>query len=68
MNLIRSINKYYGSHVDRVSIMVETAAQGSVTPNSQSNFLFKFRANRKICCFLVSNVQIQTYDAVFENS
>lgn len=37
MNLIRSINKFYGSNVDRVSIMVETAAKGSVTPNSKSN-------------------------------
>ena len=37
MNLIRSINKFYGSKIDRVSIMVETAMRGSLTPNSKSN-------------------------------
>ena len=35
MNLIRSINKYYGSKIDRVSIMVDTAMRGALTPNSK---------------------------------
>lgn len=35
MNLIRSINKYYGSKIDRVSIMVETAIRGTLTPDSK---------------------------------
>ena len=36
MNLIRSINKYYGSKIDRVSIMVDTAIRGALTPDSKS--------------------------------
>lgn len=35
MNLIRSINKFYGSKIDRVSIMVDTAIRGSLTPDSK---------------------------------
>ena len=35
MNLIRSINKYYGSKIDRVSIMVDTAIRGALTPDSK---------------------------------
>lgn len=38
MNLIRSINKFYGSKIDRVSIMVDTAMRGALTPDSKSTF------------------------------
>jgi aarF domain-containing kinase len=44
MNLIRSINKYYGSKIDRVSIMVETAVRGTLTPDSKRTIIWLCRS------------------------
>lgn len=39
MNLIRSINKYYGSKIDRISIMMDSAVKGSQISNSKSRIV-----------------------------
>lgn len=46
MNLVRSLNKFYGGQADRISIMAKTAYIGSKFDNAERNFSFIKETNR----------------------
>lgn len=45
MNLVRSLNKFYGGQADRISIMAKTAYVGSKFDNAGRKF-FIYRRNK----------------------